>query len=55
MTEKQSSFQVRCGEVVAISATFTNYTSQYNHQLAFDAGTAIILLNLEGIGGSSKS
>ena len=55
MAKKQSSSQVSCGEVVAISATFANYTSQYNHQLAFDAGTAIILLNLEGIGRSSKS
>ena len=33
MTEKQSSSQVSCGEVVAVSATFTNDANQHNNQL----------------------
>ena len=44
MTEKQSSSQVSCGEVVAVSATFTNDANQHNHQLIFNA---VILVNLE--------
>ena len=36
MAKKQSSSQVSCGEVVAVSTKFTNDTNQYDNQLAFD-------------------
>ena len=44
VTEKQSSSQVSCGEVVAVSATFTDDTNQHNTQLIFNV---VILVNLE--------
>ena len=46
MTKKQSSSQVSCGEVVAVSTTFTNDANQMNMQLSFNT---TILLNLEEI------
>ena len=49
MTEKQSSSQVSCGEVVAVSATFTNDANKHNNQLIFNA---VIFVNLEGSRGS---
>ena len=36
MAKKQSSSQVSCGEVVAVSAMFTNDANQLNLQLVFN-------------------
>ena len=48
MAKKQSSSQVSCGEVIALSAEFTNDANQYNMELIFNTSIFFDLVRIIG-------